>query len=620
MSTLARAAEAAATQSTALLHVTQAVNLVVVVSVVVVLIRGRRVRRSPAVGWALAMFSDLALLVTLGFFPVRDDGSLLRHGYNVLLTCLLLLVPYLLIRFAFSLGAVGIRSHRIAATLTVLQLGFTIASPQFPKTGDPRTAWFTAFLVLVLVAWTVQSVLSAVGLWSAGKGQPSIVQNRMRTLSIGAVVLALALVASSASGQPDTTTQIVTKLIGVLGICLLVLAFIVPPWLGAAWRAADLVRLGTAERSLMTAVTPKQVAAAIVPAVIQLFGADGAALLDQRGRAIFSHGIPEDELAALHSELLGHDPSELVAVASGVGFGCRLSQGWIVVRAGAFAPVFGSAEEVLLDRVGSFADLALQRCRLFEQEARSRRAAEEANAELQTLIYSVSHDLRNPIISVLGYLDVLAQEHAGELQGDGSHYLERISVNTLYMQSLIQDLLELSRIGRSEPPPQAVALSALSESVAQGLRLTHPHCAITVVGSLPVAWMSELRARQLLTNLIDNAAKYAQGDAQVTVQAEPDSSGGAVLTITDNGKGIPPNYRDKAFEVFERLDAAQTDVPGTGMGLPICKRIVETLGGSITLEGPPPNLPTGTTVRIVLPASVVQSGSSIGTPEKETAS
>ena len=115
----------------------------------------------------------------------------------------------------------------------------------------------------------------------------------------------------------------------------------------------------------------------------------------------------------------------------------------------------------------------------------------------------------------------------------------------------------------------------------------HPGCDISVKGAFPVVWMSELRARQLLTNLIDNAAKHAGRGAAVDVRAEPTGSGGAVLWSSDNGGGIPVQYREKAFEVFERLEAARSDIPGTGMGLPICKRIVESLRGAITLEGPP---------------------------------
>jgi signal transduction histidine kinase len=608
MSTLA----ATANQPSALLHVTQALELAVCVAAVAVLaVPGRT--RPGASRWALAMFGDLGLIVLLGQFPVDDDGSLLRHGYTVALLCVLLLVPYLLVRFALSLGAISRTGHRVAVALTVLQLGLTVVSPEFPTGDEPRSTWFTAYVVVILVGWTTQSVLSAVGLWSAGRGQPSVVRRRMQVLSIGAVVVALTLVASGGSADPSTPVQVVTAITGALGIGLLVLAFVVPPWLATAWRSADLVRLGSAERALMTAVSPEDVGAAIVPAVMHLLGAGGAALLDGQGRTIVAEGSAGE--APTGDEL----PDGAVVHTADGGFACRLTDGWLVVRPGAFAPLFGTAELQLMDRVGSFTDLALQRCRLFEEQARARRATEVTNAELQTLIYSVSHDLRNPIISVLGYLDVLAREHAGQLQGEGGHYLERISVNALYMQNLIQDLLELSRIGRSEPPSQAVALGALAESVAEELRALHPECTISVEGSFPVAWMSELRARQLLTNLIENAAKYRRDGANVNVRAHRGEPCGTVLTVTDDGMGIPEHLREKAFDVFERLGAAHSDVPGTGMGLPICKRIIETLGGTITLKGPPPEQETGTTVNVELPESAVLGWAPVPAAEKEHA-
>ncbi len=620
MSTLAAEAAEAAAEPTNFLHVTQVINLAVIAFAVVVLARRRTTQPSPATDWALAMFAILGSVVVAGFFTVEDDGSLLRHGYTVVLVCVLLLVPYLLVRFAYALGAVSGRVHQFAVVATVAQLACTVVSPQFPGPGEPQSGWFTAYVVLILAGWTVQSVLAAYGLWTAGNGQPSVVRLRMRTLATGAVVIALALITSGGAGDASTTLQVVTTLIGVAGIFLLVLAFVVPAWLRAAWRAADLEELGTTERVLMTAVTAEEVADAIVPALVRLFGARGAAVLDGDLRVIASMGLGPDARSRLSNHLAGVDQGEW-SVLTGTGFASRLTAGWVVVEAGTFAPVFGAAELSLLERVASFASLAIERCRLFEQEAVSRRAAEAANAELQTLLYSVSHDLRNPILSVLGYLDVLGQEHAGQLQGEGERYLERISVNAVYMQNLIQDLLELSRIGRSEPAPQAVPIGELTESVAQELRVLHPDCDVSVSGSFPTLWMSELRARQLLTNLLDNAAKHAVGEAHVTVSAERDGTagaGGATILITDNGRGIPERHRQKVFEVFERLEA-NTDVPGTGMGLPICRRIVESVGGTIVLEGPPPDTRTGTTVRVTLPASVVRTWSPSQRTEKEHA-
>ncbi|MDX6223658.1 MAG: hypothetical protein QOJ92_1037 [Frankiales bacterium] len=587
-------------------RVIQVVELVILCLAVAVLKRGRTDRRSNASAWALAMFATLAVIVAVSFLNIEDDGSLLRHGFSVVLICVLLLVPYMLVRFTASLGAVGPRSRRVADVLTGAQILLTLFSPRFPQPGEPRSGFFLAFVVLVLVGWTVQSCIAAVGLWLAGRGQPSVVRNRMRALSIGAVVIALVLVAGSGSNPNKyDASQILTSLIGVAGVGLLVLAFVLPGWLRAAWRANDLAELGAAERALMAAVTEEQVADAVLPATAQLFGASGAALLDDDRRPIGNTTLPIEWLQALDLPEPAGASGTVTSLSDGA-FVCRLTAGWLVVHAGAFAPVFGAAEVSLLERVGSFVDLALHRCRLFDQEAKSRRAVEAANAELQTLVYSVSHDLRNPIISVLGYLDVLRQEHGGELRGEGARYLERISVNAEYMQNLIQDLLELSRVGRSEPAPQPVALADVADSVAQELRVSHPDCDIRVEGGLPVLWMSELRARQLLTNLMDNAAKHAQGAAVVVVRAEQKANGDAVVTVADNGRGVPEAYRDRAFEVFERLDAARTDIPGTGMGLPICKRIVESLAGVITLEGPADGNVTGTTVRMQFPRAAVR--------------
>jgi signal transduction histidine kinase len=617
MTLLASSSETLA-QPTALLQVTQIIDFVVLATATVVLGRQLRTRNTMATRWALAMFGLFTLVVSSGFLGITKDDSTATHLFSLALISLLLLIPYTLVRFAGALKVLGRRAIQVAGVLTVAQILATLTLPKLPEPGAARPAYFTVYVILIVTGWTVQSVMSAIALWRAGNGQPSVVRHRMRVLSLGSIVIVVSLLSSAGSSQPSEDAQVISTLIGVAGVLMTVLSFVVPNWLRAAWRAADLVELGKAERRLMTAVTEADVAGAIVPAIIKLFGAKGAALLHEDGRALESQGLSEQALESLRDAVRTGAADGFVDVLANGGFTCRLSQGWIVLEAGVFAPLFGAAELSMLDRVGSFVDLALQRCRLFEQEAASRHAAEAANAELQTLVYSVSHDLRNPIISVLGYLDVLQQEHVGQLQGEGPHYLDRIQVNALYMQSLIQDLLELSRIGRSEPASQAVEVAALAESVAQEVRVMHPGCKITVSGSFPVLWMSELRARQLLTNLMDNAAKHGSAQPHVRVRAVAREDGGATLLISDDGKGVPEQYREKAFDVFERLEAARSDIPGTGMGLPICKRIVESLHGIITLEGPTDS-PAGATVRITLPRDVVRRWSDVTQPAKENA-
>ena len=173
------------------------------------------------------------------------------------------------------------------------------------------------------------------------------------------------------------------------------------------------------------------------------------------------------------------------------------------------------------------------------------------------------------------------------------------------MQSLIADLLELSRIGRSDPPSAALDLQSLAEQVVESARMSHPAARVRVDGVLPVVRMSDVRARQLLTNLVDDALKHGgRDDLAVTVSATPTDTGSILLSIADDGRGVPPEYRARVLRVFERLDAARSS-SGTGMGLAICKRIVESVGGTLEVAGPPPGSETGTTIRIDLPPGIV---------------
>ncbi|WP_372729579.1 ATP-binding protein [Nocardioides sp.] len=591
---------------------TQLVNLLALLVAIYVLGRRQYVDRAPAAKWALAMFAIFALIISAGLFPVVDDGSLLKHGYTVVIVSILLLVPYTLVRFAVELGALGRRAHRLALVTTGIMLAATVVSPPFPQPGAPRDGWFLGYVTLIYVGWSLLSGVSAVGLWRTGHGQPHIVRNRLRTLAIGEVVMVVALLSGSGNAEPGSAEQQVTTLIGVLAIYTLVFAFVMPGWLRAAWRAKDMDKLAEAERELMASTSPDAVGEIVVPAVIQLFGASGAAVFSDDGVPTASQGLDARQLAEM-GEWVRRAPEDSVPllVADAGILASRLGDGWLLVRAGLAAPVLGAGELSLVERVASFGSLAIERGQLFAQEALSRRAAEAVNAELQTLIYSVSHDLRNPILSIQGYLEILREEHAGQLQEDGEHYLERIEVNAGYIQNLIQDLLELSRIGRTEPDPQRVLLGDLVQSVAQEVRLLHPACEVGIEGDFPTIWMSELRARQLFTNLLENAAKYAGEEPRVRILAERRRSGGATVLVSDNGAGIPEQYRDKAFEVFERLDAARTDIPGTGMGLPICKRILESVGGRIEIDDADAAGLSGATMRLVFPAAAVRGWSPV---------
>ena len=557
--------------------------------------RHRRLRRSPASdddasGWAAP--SD----VTRGWGALWSD----------LIVCILLSISYLLARFTWTLGGLSDRTHLALAGLLGLEWLATLALPPLPEPGGVQPDWFLGYLVFVLAAWTVQCLAAAAGLWRTGQGQSSVVRHRMRSLSTGGLLLALTLVLSGAVGeQAPGAFQVVVGLLGLLSILLFALAFLPPPALRLLWRQADLAALSSAERGLMTALTRDDVAGTIVPVVAKVFGGGGATLLDSAARPVRAVGLTAEQITQLTPMLHAHGDELRQATAEAGLLVVPLTEGWLVVQAGLLAPVFGNDEAMLLDRVGTLVDLALQRAVLFDQERISRQLAESANAELETLLYSVSHDLRSPLISVLGYLDVLTQEHASELTGEGPHFLDRISVNALYMQSLISDLLELSRIGRGDHPTEQLDLHRVAEQVVEGARMSHPRATLQVLGVLPVVHMSDVRARQLLTNLVDNALKHGgRDDLSVTIRADTGPAGHLLLQVADDGQGIPVEYRARVLLVFERLDPSRSS-SGTGMGLAICKRIVERFGGGLEVGGPPASATSGTTISIELPAGIV---------------
>jgi len=230
--------------------------------------------------------------------------------------------------------------------------------------------------------------------------------------------------------------------------------------------------------------------------------------------------------------------------------------------------------------------------------AAANRELERTNAELETLVYSASHDLKSPMVSLLGYLEYLKLDYGDVLGQEGGRYVARISDCTLYMQRLIHDLIDLSKVGRTGAGAVDVDLAELVRTLVDEAAVSHPGVGFRI-GRLPVVAGDPVGFRQLFTNLVENAVRHGgRPDLTVTVDGRSRADGGLELSVRDDGRGIPPEHRERVFGVFERLDTPST-TSGTGMGLAICRKIVELLGGSVGVHGS-----HGTEVRIVLPASV----------------
>jgi signal transduction histidine kinase len=542
--------------------------------------------------------------VGVAFHPKEVHGE---PGVTIIKFILigLVLYPWTLYRFTGAFGQADTRVDRLANALTVLVIVATLPLPRFPKQGAPVPGWLLAYTWLLIAQWTTLSLIVARRLWEAGRGLPTVARRRMRTLSLGSIALTMAaLPGASPSASSNTGVVIVTKSLPLLAAVFFFVGFSPPTLLRMLWRRPEQDALRRAEVDLMRTLTADETGKALLPHVLQILGGRAGLFADRTGHVLASVGFPPDEADEVCALLptLTRD-WEVVEPRSGL-LVVPVTAGWLAVQAGPYTPFFGEEEMGLLSGLGLFAQLALQRAELFERERASRQAIENANAELETLVYGVSHDLKSPIITLLGYLEYLRADHGDALAEEGRHYLDRMDASARYMQQLIQDLLELSRVGRVQTEADDVDLGVLAEDVAAEVKNAHPEMTI-VVGPMPVVRMNPVRARQLFTNLLDNAARHAgRPDVSVTIEGRREAEGATTVTVADDGVGIAAPYRDRIFGIFERLGGS--DQAGTGMGLAMSRKIIEQVAG--TIEAVDPVTGSGTCFRISFPAAVVRRG------------
>ncbi|MFW6180882.1 MAG: sensor histidine kinase [Spirochaetota bacterium] len=238
---------------------------------------------------------------------------------------------------------------------------------------------------------------------------------------------------------------------------------------------------------------------------------------------------------------------------------------------------------------------------LRESQERYRRLSRnlaESNRQLESFSYSVSHDLRAPLRAVAGFSEILYEEYEPRLDQEGKRLLGIIRDNVRKMGTLIDDLLTFSRLGRRKLEHSRVDMKALAGEVFEELREEYPREREVELrlGELPPARGDRSMVRLVLVNLVDNALKFTRGRAPAVIEIgwgpSPDAAvaekqGNKVwYYVRDNGVGFDMKYRDKLFEVFQRLHSSE-QFEGTGVGLANVRRIVQRHGGRVWAEGEP---------------------------------
>jgi light-regulated signal transduction histidine kinase (bacteriophytochrome) len=224
-----------------------------------------------------------------------------------------------------------------------------------------------------------------------------------------------------------------------------------------------------------------------------------------------------------------------------------------------------------------------------------------SNDELQQFAYVSSHDLQEPLRMVSSYTQLLAKRYKGRLDSDADEFITFAVDGCNRMQGLIQDLLAYSRAGTNGKALCKVSGEDVLQKALTDLRMTIKQSgAVVTHDTLPAVRADETQLTQVFQNLIGNAIKYRSAEVpRVHVSATKNGGKEWVFSVRDNGMGIDPRYFERIFILFQRLHARK-DFKGTGIGLAICKKILERLGGRIWVESQPEK---GSTFYFALPES-----------------
>jgi signal transduction histidine kinase len=230
---------------------------------------------------------------------------------------------------------------------------------------------------------------------------------------------------------------------------------------------------------------------------------------------------------------------------------------------------------------------AIEQHRLRQELEHQAEALARSNAELQQFAYVASHDLQEPLRTISSYVQLLARRYKSQLDDDANEFIGFAVEGTRRMQNLINDLLSLSRVGtRGRELEPTDCNQALDDSLANlGAALRESGAEITR-DPLPVVMADKPQLTQLFQNLVGNAIKFQSGEVpKIHIFCRPNGKE-CVVGVRDNGIGIDPRHAERIFQVFQRLHDREK-YPGTGIGLAICKKIVERHGGRIWVESQP---------------------------------
>jgi signal transduction histidine kinase len=264
---------------------------------------------------------------------------------------------------------------------------------------------------------------------------------------------------------------------------------------------------------------------------------------------------------------------------------------------------FPSREQAIIAGIAAQAAIAIENVSLLTETRKQSEVIGKKNKELESFLFIVSHDLRNPILALGGMASLLVEECGDELSPSGKHYLSRIQANLNHMELLIKDVLELSKIGRTETQLDQIDVRETLDEILMDspVKASQQHVQLCNKNQVQALRYNRHGLRHIFSNLIENALKFCayQESARVEIGSEEDDKEYRFY-VKDNGVGIDPKYHQSIFDLFYRIQDLKA-VEGTGVGLTIVHRVLETYGGRIWVDS---EKGRGTTFFFAIPKSL----------------
>ncbi|MBN1490946.1 MAG: PAS domain-containing protein [Phycisphaerae bacterium] len=265
------------------------------------------------------------------------------------------------------------------------------------------------------------------------------------------------------------------------------------------------------------------------------------------------------------------------------------------------ASVERNDDGTVLGYVGTTTDIT-DRKRTEEILQRVNHELRRSNVEMEEFVYSVSHDLQSPLVTIRGFADCMKHDLEHNRLDSLSNFADRIQDATNFMARLIESLLELSRMGRIPNRPEPIAVTDLLHHLAanHANELAARRITLTIQDAMPTVTADAARMEQVFDNLLINAISHGSDAVEPIIEIGAREDANEVLFfVRDNGRGIAPEHHANIFKAFQRL---QTDPHGTGVGLAVVRRLVETQGGRVWVESEPGR---GATFWVMFPKQIV---------------